>query len=394
MNKKGILLILTGYMLVATSCFKSQNNPAYSSFFAGEISGNKKIEMNKISIDTITLTNVNTSYLGFSAISGDSIYLIDKLFCWVYILDLDGQLITRKLGQGAGPKELDLKFVDSFCFLHDGRKLFVGSSLDLHLYDKNWNRIAKKVIDWRGEYTYTDIYQIDSPDPAEISLYGFEYEKFKIINSFKHPDVVLVPIYSEHKDFNAFVSEDYYKKGRIMASIDIRKAKVVGLNGRRPPVYLENKYLGHHSFYSFTLTSEDEIFITHEIDSLIYMYDYDFNLLRKFGYAGRNMNANYTPLTTNFDINKIRHLYFADKPQKGYYEELFYDEANTLLFRSYKKGNKQKVDGLQIYRENVLIADVDVPKEFVILGYIKPYYFSKAIFDEEREQIVIYRFKI
>ena len=33
-----------------------------------------------------------------------------------------------------------------------------------------------------------------------------------------------------------------------------------------------------------------------------------------------------------------------------------------MLFRSYQKGDVADVDGLQIYRDGVLVGDVDVPK--------------------------------
>jgi len=41
-----------------------------------------------------------------------------------------------------------------------------------------------------------------------------------------------------------------------------------------------------------------------------------------------------------------------------------------------------------------LIADVDMPKNFKIAGYIKPYYYSQAIIDEEKEEMTVFKFKL
>lgn len=34
------------------------------------------------------------------------------------------------------------------------------------------------------------------------------------------------------------------------------------------------------------------------------------------------------------------------------------------------------------------------PKTLKIIGYIKPYYYTQAIIEEEEERIIIYRFKL
>ncbi len=384
---------LLGLIFVVVSCTIDKEERPYSSFFVGKSVGKKHITIKNLSLDTLTLTGMNTSYVGLSAIADDTLYIIDKLFCWVYVLDKDGKLIDKKLGQGPGPSELNLKNIDSFCFLKDGRKLFVGSSLDLHIYDLEWKRIVKKVIEWEGDYSYNDIYSIDSPSPTEISLYGFEYEKFKMLNSSLEPNVVFAPIYSEHPEFNAFVSKNYYTQGRIIARLDIDKAKVTGLLGRRSPVYLEKKFIGQHSFFSFTLGQNDDFYISHEVDSMIYHYDSDFNLIEKFGYSGKNMNTSYSVLH-QFDMEKIRSLYFEDRPKKGYYEEVFYNPSEKILLRSYRRGNNSTTNGLQIYSGNTLVGDVDVPNDFVIMGYIAPYYYSMAVFDDTNEKITVYRFRL
>ena len=71
-----------------------------------------------------------------------------------------------------------------------------------------------------------------------------------------------------------------------------------------------------------------------------------------------------------------------------------YEEQTSLLFRTYKKGEQEISDGLQIYNTNKLIADVDIPKNMRVMGYIAPYYYSYVISDEDQETMILYRFKL
>ena len=62
-----------------------------------------------------------------------------------------------------------------------------------------------------------------------------------------------------------------------------------------------------------------------------------------------------------------------------------YVDETGLLFRSYRKGGGSVTDGLQVYRDGVLVGDVDVPLGFRMAGYVVP--------DEEGERLYMFRFK-
>ncbi len=51
-------------------------------------------------------------------------------------------------------------------------------------------------------------------------------------------------------------------------------------------------------------------------------------------------------------------------------------------------------DGLQIYRNGILIGDVDVPRHLKVMGYIAPYYYSYVVSDDEEERLYLYRFEL
>ena len=140
------------------------------------------------------------------------------------------------------------------------------------------------------------------------------------------------------------------------------------------------------------------------VDSLIYIFNEDFSALKEsFGYAGRDMSTDYQGLPSTNNNSALREYWFNEMENRGYYTSLNYIEERDLLFRGYQKGGNSKSDGLQVYRGNRLIADVDVPKNdnpyaplnhFEVIGYIDPWFYSNAFIDEKREEITIYRFRI
>ena len=103
------------------------------------------------------------------------------------------------------------------------------------------------------------------------------------------------------------------------------------------------------------------------------------------------MDLNYKTITT---LEESRKNWRNERLTKGYYNWLEYVDETGLLFRSYQKGEARSTDGLQIYKDGVLIGDVSVPKGLKVMGYIAPYYYSYVIPNEEKEFMYLYRFKL
>ena len=84
---------------------------------------------------------------------------------------------------------------------------------------------------------------------------------------------------------------------------------------------------------------------------------------------------------------------FQNRKDRGFYNGIIYIEETDILLRTYQKGSETG-GGLQIYKQSVLIGDIDVPESFKVLGYIFPYYYATCGIDEDNERIVLYKFKI
>lgn len=346
----------------------------------------KSITVHSVSIDSIILPKFNTSYAGFARVMGDSIYFFDQRFCWVYVFDADGQLRSRHLGQGRGPEEIDTGMILDMCQLPNGSFFIYGPGWDYFVYDGNW-RVAKPKQTFAWQVKRDGELRLDNPDNYTIH-YGTFYPICCI------GQYVLLPITPVHNNVNGDDRTRRYlhwdKISRVML-FDYSKNSTDGVGIKYPPVYGGRFNKCYQVYFNNVATSSTEVYSNFYADSLIYVYDKELQPLRAFGYAGRGMDENYKQLLTNSEIEQ----YFeSEYKTMAHYSSLAYCEKVGTAVRTYNKGAHASTDGLQIYRNEVLIADVDVPKGFKVEGYIAPYYLSSAIIDEVKEEIKIYRFKL
>ncbi len=126
-----------------------------------------------------------------------------------------------------------------------------------------------------------------------------------------------------------------------------------------------------------------------EADSLLYQCDLNGVPQKAFGNAGSEMDTDYLP----FRSFENPEPFLVNREEKGYYNWVEYVDETGLLFRSYKKG-AGKPDGLLIYKDGVLVGDVEVPQGMRVKGYIEPYYFSQIFEDDENESLKVFRFTL
>lgn len=102
------------------------------------------------------------------------------------------------------------------------------------------------------------------------------------------------------------------------------------------------------------------------------------------------MNTNYRETTLLEDAERYLS---EDMENYGHYRYLRYIAERNILFRGYRKGKGMR-DGLQVYSENCLIADIEVPRDFEVIGYITPWFYARGICNYDDEEIVIYKFEL
>lgn len=337
-----------------------------------------------IETEEFNLDYIESSYVGILDVYQNNILFIDKKFCYIYFFDSKGHLIQRKLGQGQGPTELSTGMIDGYTQLYPHGFFFVGGGNDCHLYDSDLNVLKRYSINkggsrkgrGRGNYDFPWIYTL-----------SYEHLIMKAYDKYLY-----YTVFSEYQDMNFIDSpKSYFQNAHYLCKMNLETGNVEKMLGKYPPVYDEKEELKQFSFIDFDIDANGNFYISFEGDSLIYMYNKNFSPIKTFGYAGKNMKESKRVLST---FSQFQEYYEKDRKESGFYTQLKYIRDTNLLFRSYTKGDEEKTDGLQIYKDGVLQGDIEVPKSFYVIGYIAPYYYAAIDIDEENEIIKMFRFKL
>ena len=81
----------------------------------------------------------------------------------------------------------------------------------------------------------------------------------------------------------------------------------------------------------------------------------------------------------------------------GFNSGLLFCFENNTLCRTYIKSAETGESGLQIYKNNDLITDVEMPSYFKLLGYKDGYYYGVRLIpieDLDSTYLILYRLKI
>lgn len=346
------------------------------------------LKITEIEADSIPLESVTTSFVIESDLQDSTISIIDKLFCTLYRFNLNGSLKEKKLGQGHAKNETAIGRIATHAFMGSGNLFLFDFNGGHHIYDKNilMKDYFKVVYEFSGDGSLDKDKLYDTPSEYTQLYNDIVCRSYKNNVYFNvhmaYPMCNYVTNTQQHLKRNANILEmrlDEQQFGRLLA---------IGY----PESYQKNSLnKAILSSVNFDISQEGEFYVTYEADTLIYEYDSNYRQQKCFGYAGRDMSLNYITINTTEDSRKY---WRSERLSKGYYNWLEYVDETGLLFRSYQKGSGQATDGLQIYKDGVLIGDVDVPKGLKAMGYSDPYYYSRVITDEELEIMYLYRFKL
>lgn len=347
--------------------------------------GSKGLLEIEISIDTIEISPSISSQLGFFQLKENAVYYVDQAYGLVEEFSINGESNGVKKRELDGPEELQgiselIPALEGFIICHDWV---------FYYYDQDWNFLRKSVLQFPSSVSYDEI--MDNPKGEYIGMYELQNYNARTVEL---PDGdLLTKLDVEHPIFNAFISRAYYRDSRVLGKIDMLSGKVKEIKITRPASYEAFSFVPFHNKFDFDVTNTNRIYVTHEIDSLIYVYDQDWNLKESFGVAGKEMNTNYIQ-SQNLDVAFESNYFYASRKSEGFYKDIFVDEENELVFRTYRQGSNRQdlLDEthnplrLQIFKRNKLIGDYSVPGKFKILGKVGVQYIADGFFDEQNEK--------
>ena len=373
------LILLFPFLLI--NCSTPKPNESTEVLFLSPTKDNIcDFKLTSIDIESFSLDSVESSYIGFLEMNQDTVYLIDKRFCWIFRFTKDGRFIDRQLGLGEGPKEYNCGIIEGYCYLQDGNWAFFDPGAGCNFFSNSFDRQKRLQILIEGSeenksYENPRIYTKD---------YGFLI--LRQMGNYLYYNVVAWQYMAED-----FISDTnyYFRNARILMKMNLKTGKVEQLLGGFPSHY-EKKHAVFQQV-SFDINQKEEcFFVSYDADSLIYCYDKDYKPLYAFGWQGLDMRVDYRTYSIETTIKKRPQI----RSEYSYYHDIKYIEELGLLFRPYKKSPDSEADGLQIYRGQTLIADVAVPKGMVVLGYSEPYVYGTTSMDGIRESVDMFRFKL
>lgn len=369
-----IILIIYLILSLFTGCQEA------SMKFPETKNGRPNIQVKALDLISVQCAPIDASYVGMLYWVNDSLYYIDEKFCALFVFDNEGNFVSQHLSQGSGPNELATKNIVGYCHLSDNRHFFIGPSNDCYIFNSHFQKDNFYVITRNG---------IQEKKSYESSYYyTLSYPKL-IMRS--HGDKIYTNVYCEHPDLHMFKSySKYVSQAHFLAMIDCTSGLIENVFGNYTPPY-KKENTKQFTLVNYDIDQSGNFYISLEADSLIYQYDSSFNPLTAFGYEGRNMSDNYMTLNS---IRDFRRESFVQRETRSHYTWLEYIDEKELLFRSYQKDRPYSTDGLQIYKKNILIGDIDVPKGFRVIGYSAPNFIASVPINEDEEKIIFYKFKL
>lgn len=346
------------------------------------------IESN-IFIDTILIAPSQSSQIGFFQVKEDAIFYVDQAYGFVEEFNVEGQSKGMKKRELDGPEEL--QGISELIPTKTG--FIIRHEWVFYHYGKDWDFSRKSVLQFPSEESYDEL--MDNPKGEYIGIYELQNYNGRTVEL---PDGGLITkLDVEHPIFNAFISRDYYRAARILGKIDLSSGEVKEIRLNRPASYEGFSFVPFHNKFDYTVTTTNLIYVTHEIDSLIYVYDRDWKLKETFGSAGIDMKTDYVQ-SQSIDVAFESKYFYHSRKNEGFYKDIFVDEKNGLIFRTYRTGSDRHdlLDEtynplrLQVFKQGKLAGDHAVPGRFKILGKIGGQYIVDGFFDEQNEQLGFY----
>ena len=354
-------------MVLLLCCLVSCNNNEFvpgHSYITKNVSGMDirfiDLKIEKVGLDSAFIS----SMYGKTEVIGSSLYYLDTYNSYLYMLDGNGKICNRYLGVGNAPYEINCGPLAAHAFTGEGNLIIYGTSDDIYVYNTEFEIVNNASFRLKREAR--------NGDPCSFETYTFP--RFIVCRSYN--EKTYINNNSSAYGFNYFETpEEYAKECRIITEYDIPNKRIGRLLGRGlPEIYhgtSDKNYI--FSEFTFDIDNEGSFYVAFMADSLIYKFNQDFKPMEAFGYQGKDMDMDYLSVTNPKEIyTKANEQYES----KGWYTWVEYIQEKDWVCRSYHKGGDSSSDGMQIYEDGKLIADLDVPVGFRPIGYIYPYIYS------------------
>jgi hypothetical protein len=351
---KKIQLTIVAFLLLGTvsSCYTRPDRVPHK--------GENKTQNQSIIVDWDS-TEIDIFYTGGQGnffMKDSIITFASHYYAKIYNYDCRNfELISSHFGLGQGPNEL-LRFFYATPIINDTSFFIIDNNIKVTLYNNQYELDRKGILDfkWKG----LNIGAYDSP-----SVYNFMLRTDFGANIYKYGDNFIIPLQPilHYVCEDERVTKEHFAKSHIFGLLDVNTMEVNKVFGHYPPVY-QKQLLPHFNFFSYTFDN-DIFYVDFPVDSLVYVYKYPDKLLYSFGFECKDIARSYT--TSNVLNDEV----YKNMRRNGMNAEIINFKESGLLFRTYIRNMENATSGMQIYDNTTydLLADIDVPLFFKLLGY-------------------------
>jgi hypothetical protein len=338
-----------------------------------------------IKLDTVFVEPERSSQIGSFFLKGDVLFYVDNPYGIVEEFTVEGESLGIRKRELDGPEEL--QGISELIQTNAG--FIIRHGWSFYQYDSNWEFIGKSIFQAASTVSYDEM--MDNPKGEYTEMYELLHYNPKTVEL---PDGNLViKLDVEHPIFNAFISREYYRESRILGKVNPFNGMMIEMLGTRPDSYEQYAYIPFHVMMDYHWAADNSIYVTYEADSTIYVYDPSWKLKETFGAAGIGMKTGYVE-SKSLDVAFESKYFYHSRKNEGFYKDIFVDEENGLVFRTYRQGSDRQdlLDEtgnpirMQVFLEGKLLVDFSVPGRFRILGKVGDRYVADGYFDEQNEK--------
>ncbi|CDN32968.1 hypothetical protein BN938_2903 [Mucinivorans hirudinis] len=325
----------------------------------------RNIKELRVVFDTVLIDGAITSMEGEWRVWGDKLIFADANMVGIRVFDSKGNFLARYINDGRGPNEMVSPCV-SVSILGENDLLLLDANMSMIRCDSLFG-FTQKVIAFAENWQpgdNEDVKDMHKADPENSMIYEYnvstKYTK-------KLSDRIVAPILTEHYAFNGYFAnvKNYWKNSYIFAFMNDKTLRAEEKFGHFPPIYSE-KNLPNFGFYNFDAGSDELLYVTFAIDSLIYAFDKNGKLRFSFGNSPDTFrDIVYTPTIT---FEEADERYWDDMEQGAYYNGIMID--GEKIVRSYKNQGVGTGGGVQVYNDNVLEYDIKISLVAKLIGVL------------------------
>lgn len=309
--------IITSTIIAFTflSCDHTHRQSAYI--------GKEDIDMRISLVDSVRLLADPISWTGNFLSHNGMLGFADRYYCKLYLFDWNsGKLIDEMMGHGHSKSEIEELIYAYPIYNTRNRIAIVDSNLRLTVF--NTETREKERTSYLGDVPFSneDIGNYASPgvyNLMEMAEFGSDFYQLS-------PDELLIPLSLIDRRLNT-IDSDRYKKGHIWGRFNQKTNVIEKLSGHFPTYYKDNPAPNFEHFRYVKI--EDNYYVNHTVDSLIYVYNGQDSLLYTFGREAEYADRSYTGQNYETSIKCMR----DDAKRVSLNSGLLYLEDAQLLLR-------------------------------------------------------------